>query len=83
MQYPGPGITKPEEALVLFYKPASTVVGPEEEVVVPRVARGQGTDFEVEIGVVMGRDCKDVGVGEAMEYVLGFCTVNDVSRVGG
>lgn len=64
---------------MLFYKPISTLAGPEDAIVVPRVARDEGTDFEVEIGVLIAKDCRDVGVEQAMEYVLGYCTVNDVS----
>lgn len=69
---------KPEVA-VLFYKPASSVVGAEDAIVIPESARGENNDYEVELAVVMGKDAKNVSVENALEYVLGYCTSNDVS----
>lgn len=69
---------KPEIA-VLFYKPASSLCGPEDDIVIPESARGENNDYEVELSVVIGRDAKNVRVEDALDYVLGYSTSNDVS----
>lgn len=68
---------------MLFLKPTSAICGPEDEIVIPRSARGENNDYEVEVCVVMGKKAKDVSVEKALDYVLGYCTSNDVSFVGG
>lgn len=64
---------------MLFYKPASAVVGPEVKINIPECARGMNNDYEVELCAVIGRDCKDVKVENALDNVLGYCVANDVS----
>jgi 2-keto-4-pentenoate hydratase/2-oxohepta-3-ene-1,7-dioic acid hydratase in catechol pathway len=66
-----------EEPLV-FLKATSSVIGPEEDIVLPRSAPGE-VDFEAELAVIIGRRCKDVTESEAMGAVLGFTCANDVS----
>jgi ureidoglycolate lyase len=63
---------------VLFMKATSTIVGPNDEVVIPRGSNA--TDWEVELGVVIGKQAKYVSEGEALDYVAGYCVVNDVSE---
>jgi 2-keto-4-pentenoate hydratase/2-oxohepta-3-ene-1,7-dioic acid hydratase in catechol pathway len=72
---------KQPEVPVLFLKPATAICGPEDSIFIPESARGESNDYEVEVCVVMGKQAKDVSVAEAMDYVLGFCTSNDVSGV--
>lgn len=72
---------KQPEVPVLFLKPATAICGPEDSIFIPESARGESNDYEVELCVVMGKQAKDVSVAEAMDYVLGFCTSNDVSGV--
>jgi 2-keto-4-pentenoate hydratase/2-oxohepta-3-ene-1,7-dioic acid hydratase in catechol pathway len=62
---------------ILFLKPTTSLVGPEEDIVRPKVP-GR-VDYEGEVGVVIGRTAKGVPAEKAMEYVLGYTCANDVS----
>jgi 2-keto-4-pentenoate hydratase/2-oxohepta-3-ene-1,7-dioic acid hydratase in catechol pathway len=62
---------------VLFPKFANSVVGPDDDVIVPAVA--QQIDYEAELGVVIGRVTHDVSAEEALDYIGGYLCVNDVS----
>ncbi len=65
----------PEPAL--FLKPSSSIIGPEETIVLPR---GAGrVDYEGELVAVIGRVCRGVAVEKALEYVFGYTCGNDVS----
>ena len=70
------GMDIPELPLV-FSKFSSCVVGPEAEVVLPPGA--SEVDYEAEFGVVIGRTASRVKAEDAMDHVLGYCNVNDVS----
>jgi 2-keto-4-pentenoate hydratase/2-oxohepta-3-ene-1,7-dioic acid hydratase in catechol pathway len=61
----------------LFLKPSSSIVGPDAEIPLPDVS-GE-IDWEAELAVVIGRRCRGVGVGEALDVVAGYLTSNDVS----
>ena len=63
---------------ILFHKATSAIVGPDDDVVMPRGSTH--TDWEVELGVVIGTRCKYVSEAEALDYVAGYCVVNDVSE---
>ena len=63
---------------ILFHKATSAVVGPNDDVVMPRGSTH--TDWEVELGVVIGRKAKYVSEAEALDYVAGYCVINDVSE---
>ncbi|WP_425052223.1 fumarylacetoacetate hydrolase family protein [Psychromarinibacter sp. S121] len=63
---------------ILFMKAISAIVGPNDDVVMPRGSTH--TDWEVELGVVIGKNCKYVSEEEALDYVAGYCTINDVSE---
>jgi 2-keto-4-pentenoate hydratase/2-oxohepta-3-ene-1,7-dioic acid hydratase in catechol pathway len=67
----------PEEPIV-FLKATSAINGPNDPVVIPRGSAK--TDWEVELGIVIGREARYVSEDEALEYVAGYCTVNDVSE---
>jgi 2-keto-4-pentenoate hydratase/2-oxohepta-3-ene-1,7-dioic acid hydratase in catechol pathway len=67
---PGP---EPE----LFTKLPLSVVGPYDPVQVPKVI--DKVDFEAELGVVIGRFCRDVSVKDALDYVAGYTCINDVT----
>jgi len=73
-------ITKQEEPPAvpqLFLKPSSSVIGPEETIVLPNGARR--VDAEGELVAVIGRVCRSVGAEAALDYVLGYTCGNDVS----
>lgn len=71
------GHTPPSEP-ILFGKATSAIVGPYDDVVLPRGS--EKTDWEVELGVVIGKEAKYVSEEDAMDHVAGFCVVNDVSE---
>jgi len=69
-------------APILFYKPQTSLIGPEATINVPKAAQPVDKhlpDYEVELTVVIGKPCKDVSEAEALDYVLGYCTGNDMS----
>jgi 2-keto-4-pentenoate hydratase/2-oxohepta-3-ene-1,7-dioic acid hydratase in catechol pathway len=70
---------KPPEDLVVFLKTPNTVTGPEEELRIP--PGSERTDWEVELGVVIGRRASYLGSPEeALGHVAGYTLVNDVSE---
>ena len=63
---------------VLFMKATSCIIGPNDDVVLPRTSAK--SDWEVELGVVIGKRAKYVTEAEALDHVAGYCVVNDVSE---
>ncbi len=63
---------------ILFCKANSAIVGPNDDVSMPRGS--VKTDWEVELGVVIGKTAKYVSQAEALDHVAGYCIVNDVSE---
>lgn len=80
MQFAAPGakVVKPEVA-VLFYKPTTSLSGPEDPIFIPASARGMNNDYEVELCAVIGKKALNVSVADALDYVGWYCTSNDVS----
>ncbi|MFH0824457.1 MAG: fumarylacetoacetate hydrolase family protein [Pseudomonadota bacterium] len=66
----------PSEPL-LFMKPASSIVGPGEAVLLP--LQSSRVDYEAELAVVVGRQARRVAAGDAPEYILGYTCLNDVT----
>lgn len=64
---------------IIFMKAPTTVIGPEEAIVLPRHLRSDKVDYEGELAVVIGRSCKNVSPENALNYVLGYTIANDVS----
>ncbi|WOI55381.1 fumarylacetoacetate hydrolase family protein [Palleronia sp. LCG004] len=71
------GADEPKEP-ILFNKTSSALCGPNDTVIIPR--NSTKPDWEVELGVVIGKPCLYVSEDEALDYVAGYCTVNDVSE---
>lgn len=71
------GMAIPDEP-VLFMKPPNCIVGPYDTVEIPRGSTK--TDWEVELGIVIGKPAKYVSVEDAYAHVAGYCVVNDVSE---
>ncbi|MEM1314295.1 MAG: fumarylacetoacetate hydrolase family protein [Pseudomonadota bacterium] len=63
---------------ILFIKAASTLAGPDDDVVIPKGS--VKSDWEVELGVVIGRTAEHVSEAEALDCVAGYCIVNDLSE---
>ena len=70
------GMEVPEEP-VLFMKATSAVCGAYDEVIIPRASNK--TDWEVELGVVVGQEARYVSEADALEHVAGYCVINDLS----
>jgi 2-keto-4-pentenoate hydratase/2-oxohepta-3-ene-1,7-dioic acid hydratase in catechol pathway len=71
------GMKVPAEPII-FMKATSSIVGPNDELEIPRGS--EKTDWEVELGVVIGKTAKYVDEASAMDHVAGFCVVHDVSE---
>jgi ureidoglycolate lyase len=63
---------------VIFGKWTSAICGPNDDVEIPRASTK--TDWEVELGVVIGKEAKYVDEANALDYVAGYCVINDVSE---
>jgi ureidoglycolate lyase len=66
------------EAPIVFMKHTGSIIGPNDQVRIPRGA--SKTDWEVELGVVIGKRASYVDEADAMAHVVGYCIVNDVSE---
>lgn len=71
------GAPIPAEPIV-FMKTTSSICGPNDGIVIPRGS--VKTDWEIELGIVIGKGGKHISEEHAMDHVAGFCTVNDVSE---
>jgi len=71
------GMSLPDEP-VIFFKATSAICGPNDAVEIPRTS--VKTDWEVELGVVIGKTAKYIGRDEALDHVAGYCVVNDLSE---
>jgi 2-keto-4-pentenoate hydratase/2-oxohepta-3-ene-1,7-dioic acid hydratase in catechol pathway len=71
------GMAVPAEP-VLFMKAGSSISGPNDDVVIPRGSKK--TDWEVELGVVIGTTAKYVTEKDALSHVAGYCLINDISE---
>jgi 2,4-diketo-3-deoxy-L-fuconate hydrolase len=71
------GAAVPAEPIV-FMKATTCIQGPNDEVMIPKDS--VKTDWEVELGVVIGKTARYVEEADALDYVAGYCTINDVSE---
>ncbi len=71
------GMAVPSEPVV-FMKASSAIVGPDDDVLIPRGS--EKTDWEVELGIVIGKTAKYVSEADALDYVAGYCVAHDVSE---
>jgi 2-keto-4-pentenoate hydratase/2-oxohepta-3-ene-1,7-dioic acid hydratase in catechol pathway len=71
------GLNVPPEP-VIFMKATSAICGPNDPILIPRTS--QKTDWEVELGVVIGKPAKYVTEADALSHVAGYCVINDVSE---
>lgn len=63
---------------ILFFKATSAIVGPNDQVLIPR--NSHKTDWEVELGVVIGKAASYVSEDDALDHVAGYCVINDISE---
>jgi 2-keto-4-pentenoate hydratase/2-oxohepta-3-ene-1,7-dioic acid hydratase in catechol pathway len=71
------GMAVPSEPVV-FMKATSSIMGPDDNVVIPRGSTK--SDWEVELGVIIGKHAKYVEQEQALDYVAGYCVINDLSE---
>ncbi|MCH2270935.1 MAG: fumarylacetoacetate hydrolase family protein, partial [SAR324 cluster bacterium] len=71
------GMSIPPEPII-FAKATSAICGPNDDVIIPR--NSVKTDWEVELGVVIGKPAKYVDEKSALDHVAGYCVINDVSE---
>ncbi|MEG3152563.1 fumarylacetoacetate hydrolase family protein [Sphingomonas sp. ZT3P38] len=71
------GVPIPDEP-IMFLKSLGAICGPNDDVLIPRGS--SKTDWEVELGVVIGTKASYISADEAMDHVAGYCVVNDVSE---
>jgi ureidoglycolate lyase len=69
---------EPPKEPVLFMKATSAICGPNDNVIIPR--NSKKTDWEVELGVVIGKEARYVQPRDALDHVAGYCVINDVSE---
>lgn len=63
---------------VIFFKATSAICGPNDNLEIPR--RSEKTDWEVELGVVIGKHAKYISLENALDHVAGYCVIHDVSE---
>ncbi len=71
------GMKTPKEPIV-FVKTNNCIMGPNDEVVIPR--NSKKTDWEVELGVIIGKEAKYISEDKSFDHIFGYCIVNDVSE---
>ncbi|WP_394647758.1 fumarylacetoacetate hydrolase family protein [uncultured Sphingomonas sp.] len=71
------GATVPSEP-VIFTKATSAIIGPDDHVEIPKGSTK--TDWEVELGIVIGKEARYVDEADAADHIAGYCVINDVSE---
>ena len=71
------GMPEPSEPII-FMKATSAIIGPFDDVYLPPTSKK--SDWEVELGVVIGKPAKYIDEANALDYVAGYCVINDVSE---
>jgi 2-keto-4-pentenoate hydratase/2-oxohepta-3-ene-1,7-dioic acid hydratase in catechol pathway len=63
----------------IFFKSRGTVQHPGKDVSVPPIAQNEEMDYEVELAILIGKDCKNSSAEEALSYVVGYTCANDLT----
>ena len=71
------GMNPPKEPII-FFKANSCVSGPNDNVIIPK--NSKKTDWEIELGIVIGKKAQYISEKESYEHIFGFCIVNDISE---
>ena len=66
----------PDEPLI-FFKPPSSVIGHEQNIILPDASKQ--IDYEAELAIVVGKQCKDISVSEAKDHIEGYTCANDIT----
>ena len=71
------GMEVPPEPII-FFKATSAIIGPNDDVIIPK--NSKKSDWEVELGVVIGKEAKYISEDQAQDHIAGYCVVNDLSE---
>ncbi len=71
------GMEVPPEPII-FFKATSAIIGPNDNVIIPR--NSEKSDWEVELGVVIGKEAKYISEEQSQDHIAGYCVVNDLSE---
>ena len=71
------GMEVPSEPII-FFKATSAIIGPNDNVIIPK--NSQKSDWEVELGIVIGKEAKYISESESQDHIAGYCVVNDLSE---
>ena len=63
---------------IIFFKATSAIVGPNDDIHIPK--NSKKSDWEVELGVVIGKEAKYISEDQAQDHIAGYCVVNDLSE---
>ena len=63
---------------IIFAKATSSVIGPNDDVEIPK--KSVKSDWEVELGVIIGKEAKYISESESQSYIAGYCVINDLSE---
>ena len=71
------GMEVPPEP-IMFFKATSAVIGPNDDVIIPK--NSFKSDWEVELGIIIGKEAKYITEDQSQDYIAGYCVVNDLSE---
>ncbi len=71
------GMEVPPEP-IMFFKATSAVIGPNDDVIIPK--KSTKSDWEVELGVIIGKEAKYISERQSQDHIAGYCVVNDLSE---
>jgi len=69
---------KPPSEPIIFIKANSCICGPNDNVIIPK--NSKKTDWEIELGIVIGKKAQYISEDKSFEYIFGYCIVNDISE---
>ena len=71
------GMEVPPEP-IMFFKATSAVIGPNDDVIIPK--KSLKSDWEVELGIIIGKEAKYINEDQSQDHIAGYCVVNDLSE---
>ena len=71
------GMPMPKEPII-FLKANSCISGPNDDVIIPR--KSNKTDWEIELGIIIGKKCQYISEDKSYDHIFGYCIVNDISE---
>ena len=69
---------KPPKEPIVFIKADSSITGPNDNIIIPK--NSKKTDWEVELGIIIGKITKNISVDKSFDHIFGYCIVNDISE---